>query len=334
MDMPQKIEISHRTIIFTVLFLLLLWFLFQIRQILVIFFVGLIVMSALNPLAERLEKWKIPRVLTLALIYLGILALISLVVAGLIPPLVSQTSTLVSRFPQYLDGLNLSQFSENILDKQMNQFLHLLESISGNLMKIIGAVFGNFVVFFTVIFVSFYLLLERKKLDDYLFRFFGHTQDKKIAQIIYKVETRLGEWVRAQLTLMIIVGIMSYLGLRILGIDYALPLALLAGVLEIVPNIGPVLSAIPAVLVGLLISPLMGLAVVALYFLVQQLENNLIVPQIMAKETGINPLITILALLAGFQLGRITGTVLAVPLVILAETLIKELIASDKFKKA
>jgi len=328
-----KIEISHRTIVFTVLFLFFLWFLYQIRHILVILFVGVIFMAALNPLVERLEKLKIPRGISALLVYLIIFSFIGLILAGVIPPLVSQTSTLISRLPSYYESFGFWGIDSNIINSQINYLLERLGSISVDLIKMTIGLLGNFIIIFTLIFVSFYLLLERKYLNEYLNKLFG-SADKKVGKIINKIEKRLGEWVRAQIALMIIVGIMSYIGLRLLGVDFALPLALLAGALEIVPNIGPVLSAIPAILAGLVISPLMGLAVLALYFLVQQLENHIIVPQIMKREVGVNPLVTILALVAGFKIGGVVGAVLAIPFIILIETVLKEIFLSKETQEA
>jgi predicted PurR-regulated permease PerM len=132
---------------------------------------------------------------------------------------------------------------------------------------------------------------------------------------------------------MLIIGVMSYIGLRLLGIEFALPLAILAGILEIVPNIGPVLSAIPAILAGLVISPLMGLAVAALYFLVQQLENTLIVPQIMAREIGVRPLVVIISLAIGVELGGFIGVVLAIPFMLLLRITASEFFSSKRLKK-
>jgi predicted PurR-regulated permease PerM len=326
-----KIEISHRTVIFTVLFLLFLWFLYQIRHILVILFVGAILTSALNPAVEKLEKFKIPRILAVILIYLLIFTFLGLILAGIIPPLVSQTKTLISRFPSYYRSLENLGVDGEILNSQIENLLSRLSAISFDLIKLTVGFLGNFLVIFTLIFISFYLLLERKNLDEYLEKLFGPA-NVRIGKIVNKVEKRLGEWVRAQTTLMLIVGIMCYLGLILLGIDFALPLALLAGVLEIVPNIGPTLSAIPAILSGLAISPLMGLAVLALYFLVQQLENHIIVPQIMKKEAGVNPLITILALGAGFKIGGTFGAILAVPFIITVETVLKEIFKVEDSK--
>jgi len=327
-----KIEISHRTVIFTIALLLFLWFLYQIRHILVILFVGIILMSALNPIVEKLEKLKIPRLLAVILIYLIIFGFLGLILAGIIPPLVNQTKILISRFPSYYRSLESLGIDGEILNSQLETLLNRLSSISFDLIRLTVEFLGNFLVVFTLIFVSFYLLLERKNLDEYLEKLFGPA-NVKVGKVIAKVEKRLGEWVRAQITLMLIVGVFCYFGLVFLGIEFALPLALLAGVLEIVPNIGPTLSAIPAILAGMAISPLMGLAVAALYFLVQQLENHIIVPQVMKKEAGVNPLITILALGAGFKIGGTIGAILSVPFLILIETLLKEVLLSEDFKK-
>jgi predicted PurR-regulated permease PerM len=119
----------------------------------------------------------------------------------------------------------------------------------------------------------------------------------------------------------------------ILGVPSALPLAILAGLLEIVPTIGPVIAAVPAVLVGFTVSPVIGIAVASLYFLVQQLENHLIVPKIMQKAVGVNPLVTILSLGVGFQLGGPIGAILAVPILIVLLLIASELLGLSAAKR-
>lgn len=331
--MPRKIEISHRTIIFFVFFLLFLWLLFYLRVVLILLFFAIILMAALNPLIDKLERWKIPRVLGIILIYLLIFALIGFAIAGIIPPLVDQTQTLISRFPSYLESLRWMGVDEKVIDSQINQLIEKIGLISGGVIKTFRGVFQNFLNLIVLVVISFYLLLERKNLDKYLLKFLGPAGEKTGARIVDRIEKRLGGWVRAEILLMIIVGLLSYIGLRLLGVDFALPLAILAGILEIIPNIGPIISAIPAVLAGLIISPLTALAVAALYFLVQQVENHFIVPQVMAKEIGINPLVTILALIAGFKLGGFVGAILAVPVVLLIEIVLTEVSSSERFKK-
>ncbi|MCX6725899.1 MAG: AI-2E family transporter [Candidatus Shapirobacteria bacterium] len=331
--MPRKIEISHKTIVFTVIFLLSLWLLYYLRSVLVTLFLAVILMSALDPLVEDLAKWRFPRALSIVLIYILIFAAIGFTIAGIIPPLVEQIQNLVANFPSYLESLRWLGVDQNMVYTQANQLTEKLGIISGGLIKTAASFFQNIVSIVVLMVISFYLVLERKNLNKYLLRFFGENAANNGVRIVDKIEKRLGGWVRAELLLMLIIGVLSYIGLSLLGIDYALPLAILAGFLEIIPSIGPFISAIPAILVALLVSPLMALAVAALYILVQQLENNLIVPQVMAKECGLKPLVTIIALIIGFKMGGIAGAILAVPIVLLLEVILTEVSSSEKFKK-
>ena len=174
--------------------------------------------------------------------------------------------------------------------------------------------------------IVFYMIMERKNLKRYLTFMFGHGDKEKHAEeFINKLEIKLGSWMRGQLALMLIVGTMSYVGLTFLGVEFAVPLAFIAGLLEIIPNIGPTVAMIPAILVALGTSPLLGLAVFALYFLIQQLENNLIVPKIMSKAVGLSPLVIVVSLLTGFKTAGMAGAVLAVPSVLLLTIIINDL---------
>jgi len=317
----QKIEISQRTIIFTVFFLLGLVFLFQIRYILLFLFIALIFMSALSPLVDRLEKYRIPRGLSTVVLYILIWAFISFSVASLVPPLVEQSARFLNRLPQDVERLTQGRFDLSLLQPQ-------LSALPQNLFKIIVGTFNNVVGLFTLTVIVYYLILERKNLHKYLLFLFGNNgREERAEAFINQLEKKLGGWVRGQLLLMLFVGILSYVGLLFLGIDYAVPLAFLAGILEIVPNIGPTLSAVPAILVALGSSPILALAVGALYFAIQQIENNFLVPKVMSKAVGLSSLVVIIALLVGLKLAGIAGAILAIPTVLLLE-----IIASD-FKK-
>lgn len=323
----KKIEISHRTIIFTVLFLLFLYVLFLVRRILVIFFISVVLMSALNPAVNRLEKWRLPRLLAILVIYLLVIVGLALIIAGVAPPLVEQTGILIDRLPGYIENLRLPW--GKIQDFQVSQ----LGSLPANLVRITVSVFSNLLNAFLLFVLTFYLLIERKNLDRYFQFLFGSDGEERAKRFVDTLEHKLGGWVRAQAALMLIIGGLSYMGLTLLGIDFALPLALIAGVLELVPGVGPTLSAVPAVLAGLAVSPLMGLAVLALYFLIQQLENSLIVPQVMSRGTGVNPLVALLALVIGYELAGVVGSILAIPVLLLAQIIGVEAMASKKFQE-
>ena len=262
--MPKKIEISHRTIIFTVAFLILLGLLWQIRQIIIGLFVALILMTAINPTIDRLEKIKIPRILGIILVYILIFLVVGLVIAGVIPPLIDQTSTLITNAPEFIEGLGIPNIDQRIVESQIQQ----LGSVPANLVKISMGILANVVAIAALLVITFYLLLERKNLNRYLHILFGGDGEQKAEKFIDAMEEKIGGWIRAQMVSMVIIGLVSYLGLRLLGLEFALPLALLAGLFEVVPNIGPVAASIPAILAGLAVSPFIAFAGAGLYFFI------------------------------------------------------------------
>ena len=315
--MPRKIEISHRTIIFVVLLLAGLWLLFQVIDVIFVVFVAFIIMSALKPLVDRLQKLKISRGLGILLVYLVIWGLIGGILTLIIRPLFDQTSHLIALLPAALSRISLFSDNQQIIT---DQFLNRVGTIPAGLVKFVVGIFGNLLSVFTTLVISFYMLLEHKNLDEVLGSVFGHEHQEKVSKIIQTIESRLGNWVRGEMILMFSIGIMTYVGLSILGVEIALPLAIIAGLLEVIPNIGPVVSAVPAILVALTIHPLTAAFTALMYLLVQLLENNLLVPNVMRKAVGVNPLVSILGLLVGFKLAGAAGAVLAIPLVIVIET--------------
>jgi len=325
MPVPRKIEISHRTIIFTVTFLILLSFLYFIKDIILLIFVALLVMTILNPLVTKLSKFKIPKALSILVSYVVVFGLFGVVLAGVIPPLVEQTTNFVNGLPEYLENLGIS----SIVSQQIiSQFLAGIGDFSTQVAKTTISIFSNILGILAVLFFAFYLLLSRDKLDDQLAAFFGKTRSKKITKLIDALEKKLGGWARGELILMITIGISTYVGLRLLGIPFALSLAMLAGLLEIVPYFGPIIAAIPAIIIGFGISPVIGLATAALAFLIQQLENYVLVPKVMEKSVGVSPIVTLLSLAVGFKVAGIVGALISVPVVITLQVLSKEYLLS------
>jgi len=323
--MPKKIEISHRTIVFVFVFIFALWFLYFIRDIILQLFVAVFIMTVLNPFVRALTRLKIPRTLAVFVIYLFIIALFSLLIAGIIPPLVEQSTSFANSLPKYLSTLGISPY---ISEQITGQIISSIGSLPGQIIKVGVSIFSNVISVLAVLVFSLYLLLSREKLEDQLGFLFGDEKKKKIGRVIDRLEMRLGGWARGELTLMILVGSANYIGLSLMGIPFALPLAILAGLLEIIPNIGPITAAIPGIIIGLSISPVTGLAVGALALLIQQLENYVLVPKIMEKSVGVSPLITLLALAIGFRIAGVVGALLAIPATITLQVLASEYIYS------
>lgn len=325
----QKVEISRKTIVFTVLFLIGLSLLWQLRSLMVMLFICLVFMGALNPSVQRLEKYKIPRPFGIILLYIIIVSFISFVVAGIIPILVEQTTNLINVLPSLLQETTF--FGARAID--LSSQLRLLESLPANIARTTISLFSNVFSSFIIFVMTYYLLIDRHQFPQYGRLLYGQKGETATRQIVAGLETRLGSWVNAEVFLMAIIGLLSYLGYFILGLDYAVPLALIAGLLEVVPNIGPTISSLLAALVGLTVSPLTALFAFIWGVIVQQLENNFIVPKIMKETVGLNPLVTLLLLLAGAELGGVMGAVLAVPLYLTFEVVFKVILGLKDLKE-
>jgi len=310
----QKVEISQKTIIFTAIFLLSTFVAWQLRNIILLFFLCFIFMEALNPAVLFLQKFRIPKVIAILILYFLIWSGISFSLAGAIPIIVTETTNLIKILPSTLDKFTLMGVSPVDISTQ----LKLLENIPGTFASTILSVFSNLVSVFAFFVITFYLLLERKNFEKYAIKFFSDKDSKKVLEIITLLERRLGRWVSGQLFLMLVIGVLSYVGYFAIGLNYALPLGIIAGFLEMVPNIGPVVTSVLACLVGLTVSPTIALMAVGCGLVVQQLENNIIVPKVMKDNLGLNPLVTIFLIAVGGSLAGVIGAIIAIPLFLTA----------------
>src|SRR3989344_1482583 len=241
--MPKKIDISHKTIIFIAVFILGIWLIYLIRDVLLILFVAVILMSALSPLVRFLTKFKIPKSLSIAITYIIIIGAVSFLLSLVLPPLVEETRRLFLTLPPHLDQLlEIAAINKSVLESQ-------LSALSKNAFSITLSVFDNFLTIIFLLVLTFYLILERENLESRFASLFVG-REERVKRLIVQIEEKLGRWLRGQLFLSLVIGILTFIGLLILGIPYALPLAVIAGVLEVVPVIGPIISAIPSVLIA------------------------------------------------------------------------------------
>src|SRR3990167_3435976 len=228
--MIHKIDISHKSVFFIAIIILSLWLIYLIRDLLVILFVAVILMSALSPLVKFFVKLKLPKPLGIAITYIVIIGLLAAVVASILQPLIEESTKLVVMLPSVAGQI----FSITNIDKSV--FQSGLTNLSKNVFSITLAVFDNLITIIFLLVLTFYLLLEREKLETRIASLFVG-KEERIKKSIVAIDEKLGSWLRGQIFLSVIVGLLSYIGLLILNIPYALPLALIAGVLEVVPVI-------------------------------------------------------------------------------------------------
>ena len=291
-------------------------------------FIAFVLMSFLKPSVNWLVKKKVPRSLAAVSLILLSLSFIVILFYIILPPLINQSVDFIS----YLSKQFVLTMQE--LDNQFSpvDFIQIptltqhIPNLTNAAYKTIFSVFGNFLNFVSIFFFTLYFLLGINKLDSIVNRFFEKEQAKFVLEAIRNVEKQLGLWVRAMVILMFTIGVMSYIGLTLLGVNYALPLAVMAGLLEVLPIIGPIVAAIPAFFVAATSSWVLGVAVIALYIIIQQLENNLMVPGVMKKAIGIPPLAVLIVIIVGQKIAGVIGILLAVPFLAAAVIIYEEII--------
>jgi len=319
----RKIEISHRTILWIAGFILLLWVVYLIIDIILLLFVAFILVSALSPIVDRLVKMKIPRGLSILIVFLLVIGTLVGLITLTLTPLLNQTTNLVNSFSAAVSSfLKANYIDRSILDRELSGF-------SGNLVTYTLSIFENLVTIASIIVITFYMLLDKNKIEDLATSFFVGRQ-QRVKNLIERIEEKLGYWMRGQLILSISIGVLYYIGLFALNVPYALPLAILGGLMEVVPVIGPIISAVPAIVISMTLSPLLAGVVLAFYFAVQQIENHIVVPQVMKRAVGLNPILVILAVAIGGRLLGIGGALLAVPIAVVVQVILEDVLDNEQ----
>lgn len=322
----MEIDISVLGILKVVAVLAIILFLVAIREILLLFYVVLIIVAAISPVVDSWSK-KMSRPLAIALIYIIIFAIIAVIILIIFPPLISQVGDLTKFFPQYskeFSNLNLLGQGGSSSSSDIPGSVSQAYGLANQLFSATKGVVSGLVGAFTIIVLSFYLLLEQHGTKKFLVKYLPTGEREALASIAQKIGSKMGSWMRGQLLLGLIIGVIDGIGLALLGVPFVLTLAVWAGFTELIPYVGPILGAIPGVILAYLHSPILGVLALALYVIVQQLEGNFLVPKIMQKAVGLSPVIIILAMLIGAKLYGILGVLLAIPTAVIIDVLVAE----------
>ena len=319
------VEINTSTIVKVVLTILFFVFLYILKDVLIIFLFALIIASAISPFANWLDEKGFPRLLGVLLLFLVVLALIIAVLSLIIPYVSQDISQLTSTLPQLVTKVSTSlekvqQGSPQYLDflsevqNILQGFSDYLQQSSQSILGLIITIFGGVMSAIAILIISFYLSVTKNGIEKFLGSIVPEKYEDYAIDLWKRAELKVGLWLQGQLLLGLIMGLLVYVGLSLMGIKFALILGFLAAILEIVPMVGPVLAAIPAIFLAFILSPTLGLWVIVFYVVIQQLENHILVPIVLGKTVGLNPVVVIIALLVGQQLAGIPGMILSVPI--------------------
>lgn len=338
-----SLDIPAASIFRVVLILLGIWFLWFVRDIVVFLLVAIIIASAIEPLAARLASYRIPRPISVLVVYLLVIAALGAIGSVVLPVLATEVRELAGVLPdvyegftRLLGGLGVVLGTPEAIESLRRGILQIgefLTASAGGFLATTKTIFGNVIAVFLVFVVSFYLVINRNGLVAFIRSLTPTEHQAYVIGLVERAQRKVARWAGAQIILGVIVGVLVYLGLWALGVRYALTLALLAGFLELIPVIGPIIAAIPAALVGFTQpeTPLVtGFLVVLLYLVIQQVENHALVPLIMRKAVGLNPLITIVAVLVGAKVAGFLGILLAVPVATILAVFLADLIPAGR----
>lgn len=290
--------------------------LYLIRDIIVLFFIVFVIVAALSPVVDRWSK-KMPRIISVTLIYVIFLAVIVGAIVLVSKPVVNQIQSLSQNVPELISKVAPALDSYKNVAKLSQEGLASLSSnlsrFSSDVMSTTLGVLGGVVAVITILVLTFYLLLEEEGIRKFVKSVLPPTYKDSAIEAANKISIKMGSWFSGQLLLMFLVGFLDLIGLAILQVPYALTLAVWAAFTEVIPYVGPWIGLVPAAIIGFTVSPLLGVLVIALYLLVQQIEGQFLVPKIMGRAVGLSPVVIIFALLVGAKLLGILGVMLAVP---------------------
>lgn len=335
----QRIDVSAGTLVKIVVVFGLAALLFYLSHIVILVITALVIASGVEPGVRLLMRRGFSRTSGVLLIYaVTILSLVS-VFYFLLPPLVSDIVNFLNHLPKYIDAFKASDAFASLpfIDQasarqalQIENFVAQVQSgigdVAANSFLALGKLFGSLANTALVLVLSCYFALQEGSIKDFLRIITPESHETYVLSLWERTQHKIGLWMQGHLVLMFLIGTMTYLGLMVLGVKYALLLAIIAGLAEFIPVFGPIIAAVPALLIAVTDGgATMLLLTLGLYVIINQFENNLIYPLVVTKIVGVPPLITIIALIIGLQLAGLLGAVLAIPFAAALQEFVKDL---------
>jgi predicted PurR-regulated permease PerM len=336
------IEISSLSVMKSILViigvLVSVYLLYAIGNILILFFLAFFIASALDPLIDWMQMYKIPRALGLLLVYFVVFMLIALLFVLLVPIIAEQLIGLVGMVNNFILSVSQSPtldipFGDQIkpyieelykaidfkvVAEQLKDSLQLISSqllsLGGNLWSILSDLSNGLFNFIILLILVFFMTVDEQSIENFTISIFPRKYSEYVSERLQMIKMKIGEWIRGQLIVSLVAAVITYIGLALAGVEYSLLISLIAGICMIVPVFGRVIAAVISIPIVLNQSPALALFLIIYYFAISQFENNIIVPLLMNKAVGLSPIVIIFALMVGFQFMNVLGLILAIPI--------------------
>jgi predicted PurR-regulated permease PerM len=340
-----RLDAKRRLILWAIamsaLAIVLMWILYLVREILLLIYVSALFAIGFSPVVRLIERQRLlpvgtrrfPRWSAILVLYVVIIGTLVLIGAMILPPLIDQARALWAALPDMFDRAQNWLVQRGVLDRKLT-LREAVQRAEGPSTDAVGTVLGALVGFvgglfglFTILILTFYFLVEAASLRESFLRLFVRSRRPQVAAALREVTFKVSSWLTGQLMLGGIIGVTAAIGLWLLGIPYFYVLALIAAVGELIPVVGPLLAAIPAIAVAATVS-LQKVALVIIFYIVQQqFENHVLVPKVMERQVGVSAVTVIVALLMGGSLLGIVGAILAVPTAAILQVVLQEVLS-------
>ena len=333
---PQVISITTGTVLRTIGLLLALGAIWAIRDIILLLFVALLLAGVMYPFVRWMAAHRIPKGVSVFAFYFLLLGFLTLSFVLLIPAVAREMGMLAGTYSHSFSWLaGLKDGLQGVSDKY--PFIENLQASLGGLQQYLGqsvqgvlgyltTLFGGLAGLVVVLVLAFYLIVEESAVKTLFKNLIPTDYQEMASDLVWQVINRLGDWLRGQLILGLVIGGLYFIAFAIIGVPYPILLALFGGLLEFIPYVGPFIAAVPALILAASVSPVLMLITLIAIVVIQQLENNLIVPKIMQRSVGLNPIISILAVMIGAQVFGVVGALFSIPVATAASVIIFELL--------
>lgn len=305
----------------------LVFVLYLARETVSALLLALVLSTAFDPAVDRLERWRIPRILGTIIVFFVALLVLAFVVYTIVPIVLLQLNTIFKDLTSLTDqffGMGSPSQVVDFLNIDLSRLTSVLLSGKVPFLQILGSLLGGVAFAIAVLVLSFYLTISRDGIEKFIKAILPEGMEKRALELYRRTRKKIGKWFQAQLILSIVIGTTVFMGLWLLGVEQSLVLAVIAGLFELVPVVGPIFAGAVAVVVGLGESAKLGLYILLLFLAIQQLENQVLVPLVMKRAIGVNPVIILVALLGGAQIAGIIGMLIAIPTVVFLQELLDD----------
>lgn len=306
-------------------------------SILTPFVIAMVISYLLNPIVNLLTMRRVPRGMAVLIIYIVFFAGVSVLLVNTLPVLISQIKDLIETLPssiQQIEGWfhsvnsgkkKLPLTMQYSIDQNLIGMQSRISGMTSDLVGLLGNMFESIMIASSIPFLVFYMLKDLKVFEKSTVAFFPRSYRPEIIDMLKSIDEALGSYIRGQMLVMLAVGIFTYAGFLVIGLPLSLLFAVIVGVTNIIPYVGPFIGAAPALVYALMISPVLAGKVLLVNVIVQVLEGNVLSPAIVGRSLSLHPLLIILALLIGGEIGGIVGLIVAVPLVAVAKVILEHL---------